>query len=209
MRAQPSTRMEPASRHPSLECSDEQCAQCACERGCRACFEELVRRFQSPLLHFLIRQIGSRHDAEDLLQETFLQAHRKLASYNSDWRFGTWLFTIAYRLAISKKRRRRWFVVSADAKGDDMDWNGKSSALDPLKLAQDKDGCRKLWDDVANILDASTFTAIWLSYVEAMSAPEIGVILGKSPNGVRILLHRARGRLMERLGPEWKPEGTV
>src|SRR5580700_1348490 len=102
------TLMEKATRHPSPRSSAEECADCARVHGCAACFEELVRRFQSPLLHFLIRRAGSHHDAEDLLQETFMIAHRKISDYRSSWRFSTWLFTIAHRLAVSKKRRRRW-----------------------------------------------------------------------------------------------------
>jgi RNA polymerase sigma-70 factor (ECF subfamily) len=196
------TNMESASRHPSLKNTAEQCAHCARERVCAACFEELVRRFQSPLLHFLVRRIGSRHDAEDLLQETFLTAHRKLGSYKSSWRFSTWLFTIAYRLAVSKKRRRRWLLT-----GRDGNLNAKLSNDDPLAEAQDKERHSKLWDDVAKILDGDAFTAIWFNYVESMSAEEIGRILRRSPNGVRILLHRARARLTKNIGPQWKPGG--
>jgi RNA polymerase sigma-70 factor, ECF subfamily len=192
------TLMETAGRHPSLKSSAEECADCARAQGCTACFEELVRRFQSPLLHFLIRRIGSHHDAEDLLQETFLIAHRKLSDYRSSWRFSTWLFTIAHRLAVSKKRRRRWFLTLPAA---------KFSGDDPLASAQDKERHGKLWDEIAKIIHADAFTALWLNYVESMSAEEIGRILNRSPNGVRILLHRARARLTERIGPDWKPGG--
>jgi RNA polymerase sigma-70 factor, ECF subfamily len=191
--------MESASRHPSPRSSDEECADCARAIGCAACFEELVRRFQSPLLHFLIRRIGSHHDAEDLLQETFLIAHRKISDYRSSWRFSTWLFTIAHRLAVSK-RRRRWFRPLADPNPP-----GQFSGDDPLANAQDKERHSKLWDEIAGILHADAFTALWLNYVESMSAQEIGRILNRSPNSVRILLHRARARLLERIGPDWKP----
>ena len=75
--------------------------ECARRRGCAACFDELVRQFQSPLLHFLIRRLGSRQDAEDVLQETFLAAFRNLDRYQSTWRFSTWVFTIASRNATS------------------------------------------------------------------------------------------------------------
>ena len=177
------TLMETAGRHPSPRKSAEECADCARIHGCAPCFEELVRRFQSPLLHFLIRRIGSHHDAEDLLQETFLIAHRKISDYRSSWRFSTWLFTIAHRLAISKKRRRRWFRTLSTA---------QISRDDPQADAQDKERHGKLWDEIAGILHADAFTAIWLNYVESMSTEEIGRILNRTPNGVRILLHRAR-----------------
>jgi RNA polymerase sigma-70 factor (ECF subfamily) len=196
--------MEAARRHPSPTSTAEQCADCARSNGCAACFEELVRRLQSPLLHFLMRRLGSRHDAEDVLQETFLTAHRKLASYRPPGRFSTWLFTIAYRLAISKRRRRRWFLPDGGRSA-----NGKISADDPVAAARDKERRHNLWDDVAQILDHDAFAAVWFSYVESMSADEIGRILGRSSNAVRILLHRARARLTQGIGPRWRPGGDL
>jgi len=188
-------RMEAALRHPSPAASVEQCVQCAQTRACPDCFEELVRRFQSPLMHFLFRRIGSRHDAEDLLQETFLLAHRKLASYKSCWQFSTWLFTIANRQAASRIRRRRWLPIFRLV---------KATPIDPQSIAQDNEWHSKLWDEVSQILEADAFTAVWLSYVEAMPADQIGHVLNRSANGVRILLHRSRCRLAQRLGDQWK-----
>ena len=85
------------------ETSDEQLA-CDAQAGCRASFNELARRFQSRLLHFLQYRTWSLELAEDLVQETFLQVYRSLHTYRRQWRFSTWLFTIAARLA-SRHRR--------------------------------------------------------------------------------------------------------
>lgn len=185
--------MEPASRHPSLKSTAEECADCARVRGCAACFEELVRRFQSPLLHYLTRRVLSRHDAEDLLQETFLVAYRNLHRYRSSWRFSTWLFTIANRLAASARRRRRERVGAAGRLVQEF------AGTDPLANAQENEMRSTLWDAVRQILEPDAFTALWLSYVESMPADQIGRVLGRNANAVRILLHRARTRLAERL----------
>jgi RNA polymerase sigma-70 factor, ECF subfamily len=184
-----------AVRHPPAHHTPEACADCARLHGCDACFEELVRRFQSPLLHFLTRRVGSRQDAEDLVQETFLAAYRNLGRYESAWRFSTWLFTIANRLAISSRRRRR---LPSGASGQ---LAGVVRASDPLANAQDAEMRSTLWDAVQEILDPDAFTAVWLSYVESMPADDIGRVLGRNANAVRILLHRARARLAERLEP--------
>jgi RNA polymerase sigma-70 factor (ECF subfamily) len=185
------TPMSPAT-HPPAHSTAEACADCARTRGCNACFEELVRRLQSSLFHFLIRRTGSRHDAEDLVQETFLVAYRNLGRYQSSWRFSTWLFTIASRLAASAKRRRR-----PDARaGRKVPHSGDSG---PLASAQENELRSTLWDAARQILDPDSFTALWLSYVESMPADEIGRVLGRNANAVRILLHRARARLARRL----------
>ena len=70
--------------------SDEELARCA-QEGCTASFEELVRRFQVPLLHFL-RRWTTTEEAEDLVQDTFLRAYRNLHRYRPTARLATWLF---------------------------------------------------------------------------------------------------------------------
>jgi RNA polymerase sigma-70 factor (ECF subfamily) len=187
--------------HPSGQSTAEACADCARRNGCFACFEELVRRFQSPLLHFLIRRVGSRHDAEDLVQDTFLAAYRGLGQYRGSGRFSTWLFTIANRIAVSRGRRRR----GASSVTDEAPHS--ASDADPLSISQQTEMRSTLWDAVQRILEPDAFTALWLSYVEQMAAEDIGVVLGRNANAVRILMHRARARLAEQLGPAWQPAG--
>ncbi len=59
-------------------------------------FGELVRRYQSPVRGFLVKMTGGdSHLADDLAQETFVKAWKKLGSFRSDARFSTWLFSIA------------------------------------------------------------------------------------------------------------------
>jgi RNA polymerase sigma-70 factor, ECF subfamily len=186
--------MTPTSdlNHPAVQSTAEACADCARTQACEACFEELVRRFQSPLLHFLIRRTGARHDAEDLVQETFLLAYRNLGRYQSTWRFSTWLFTIASRLAASSKRRRR---PNAGLEGKER----QTRDAGPLASAVANEQHGGLWESARQLLDPDAFTALWLSYVESMTAEEIGHVLGRNANAVRILLHRARVSLARRL----------
>jgi RNA polymerase sigma-70 factor (ECF subfamily) len=168
-----------------------------------ACFEELVRRFESPLLHFLSRRVRSRHDAEDLLQETFLAAYRNLNQYRSKWRFSTWLFTIANRLAVSSRRRGRLPMVGPH------DVIAPHKGSDPAASAEGQEMRSRLWNAAQQILEADAFTAVWLNYVESMPADEIGQVLGRNANAVRILLHRARARLGKQLGSAWKLPGVA
>ena len=186
--------------HPSPDCSAEACALCAAG-GCSACFEEILRRYQSPLLHFLCRRLGSRHDAEDVLQETFLIVHRKIGRYRASWRLSTWLFTIAHRLAVSSRRRSPMPPPSSAL--------GPHSADDPPTAAAEREMHGNLWDAAQKILEPDAFAAVWLSYVEAMSAAEIGEVLGRNANAVRILLHRARAKLGEQLDGQHVPERSA
>jgi RNA polymerase sigma-70 factor (ECF subfamily) len=65
------------------------------QAGSMAAFEQLCRRFQVRWVHYLRQKTGSLQTAEDLVQETLLEAFRNLQSYDSTWRFSTWVFTIA------------------------------------------------------------------------------------------------------------------
>ena len=188
-RAQPLDMIDrPESSHPRADCSAEDCAYCAQQNHCHACFEELARRFQVPLLHFLIRRTGSRDEAEDLVQKTFLLAYRKLDRYRPAWRFSTWLFTLANRLAASHRRRR----VSPRATGEA---SAETTALDPRAEVERIETQGAVWRVARSVLEPDAFTALWLSYVESMPAEQIGQVLGRNANAVRILLHRARARI--------------
>jgi RNA polymerase sigma-70 factor (ECF subfamily) len=193
--------MNTASHSPA-QFTAEACAQCARRLGCSACFEELVRRFQSPLLHFLTRRGSSQHDAEDLVQETFLLAYRNLDKYHDRWKFSTWLFTIAHRQALSSKRKRPQPINSQTA------LDAPKRTINPLTNAEETEFRGKLWNAAQSILEPDAFTALWLSYVESMPADEIGQVLGRNANAVRILMHRARTKLSEQLSTELQPPGA-
>jgi RNA polymerase sigma factor (sigma-70 family) len=95
-------------------------------------FGELVRRYQSPVRAFLARLAhGDAHLADDLAQETFVKAWRKLGTYRGSARFSTWLFGIAYNEFRTVARQRKELALedleepladatksSADARSD-------------------------------------------------------------------------------------------
>ena len=69
----------------------------AAQGGCIESFESLVGQFEKPLYHFLLAKTRNHHQAEDLLQETFLITYRKLNQFNPVYPFSSWIFTIANR----------------------------------------------------------------------------------------------------------------
>ena len=168
------------------------------QAGCTASYEELARRFQVPLVHFLERW-GSREDAEDLAQDTLLRAFRNLHRYRPSWPFATWLFTIARRLRINQRRRRR--PTAASDLLDEVEHN----APEPAELAAQKENRQRLWALAAGVLSEPQMTATWLHYVEEMPLAEIARVLGRSQVAAKVTLYRARKRLlrtMRRLDPE-------
>jgi len=180
--------------------SDEDLAQAA-QQGRVEAFEELVRRYQVPLVRFL-RRTGSAQEAEDLTQDAFVRAYENLHRYRPSWRFSTWLFTIARRLCLNRNRRRRP-VADTDALGA-----VPSAAPSPSAAVADAEERFRLWDRAAVVLSTPQLNALWLHYVEEMPLAEVARVLGRSLAAVKTMLHRARKRLLPYLEePDGSPAG--
>jgi len=174
---------------PAERLTDEQLARRA-QQGCRASFEELVRRFQVPLVHFL-RCRNTLEDAEDLAQEAFLRAYQRLDRYCDQWRFATWLFTIARRLSMNFQRGNRRTVtgMSLEMTADPSPPPGEQLALDESR--------RRLWEVADEVLTELQITALWLFYVQEFPVKEVARVLRRSRVAVRAILFRARRKLLE------------
>jgi RNA polymerase sigma-70 factor, ECF subfamily len=169
--------------------------------GCMSSFEELLRRFQVPLLQFL-RRLGPDGDAEDVLQETFLRAHSRLNQYCPRWRFSTWLFTIARRTSINYHRRLH------PAADEGRVRRAVSPAAGPEQLATAADSRRYLWSAASRILAEEEQTALWLHYAEGMPVGEIAEVLDRSSEAVKTMMFRARKRLLPYIA-ELEPQGKL
>jgi len=177
----------PTSARPS----DEDLARQA-QAGCMASFEELVRRFQVPLVHFL-RQGAQSDEADDLAQDTFLKAYENLHRYNGSSRFSTWLFTIGRRLYLNARRR-----VEPDG-ATRLAETVEAREPPPPKIAADREHYERLWHIASRLLSEPEYTAVWLHYVEGMATAEIGPIVGRSRVAVKTMLFRSRQKLVEAL----------
>jgi len=173
---------------PASNRTPEQLAARAAE-GSLDAFGELVKRFEVRLFNFLLRRTGSRADAEDLTQEAFIRAWEKIQRYEPTWRFSTWLFTIAARLAVSHHRKRRPTLRWIEEED--------SEAAAPFEREDDVNSGAKLWRLAGKVLTPEQHTALWLRYAEDMGIDEIAVVLKKSQVGVRVMLFRARQLLAE------------
>ena len=165
---------------------------CQARQGSSAAFGELVDRFGGRLLMYLRHKTGNWHDAEDLVQETFVRAYQNLDRFREVQRFSTWVFTIASRLAISHFRKRRDEKALPDV---------ESVSVGPLAELMKQETHQGLWG-AAQELSSNQFEVLWLKYSEGMAIKEIARIVGKTQVYVKVLLYRARTNLAERLpGP--------
>lgn len=178
------------------EKTDEELAREA-RAGSRRSFDELARRYKRRLFVYLRPRVGSDQDAEDLVQDTFLKLYRNIAGYEPVFKFSTWLYTAANRLAIDAYRKGAGGRFEADAARD-------VDVPDPASGHEDATGVSELWE-AARGLGGDRYRVLWLRYGEDLSIEEIAAVMGRSRLAVRVLLHRARTGLAGRLEPGLKP----
>ncbi len=172
--------------------TDEELAREA-RAGSRRSFEELASRYRRRLFVYLRPRLGSDQDAEDMVQETFLKLYRNIGSYDPAYRFSTWLYTAAGRLAISSYRKKGG--APRTVRLEDV-----PDVADPKARTPGAAEAAGLWES-ARTLGGNQFRALWLRYGEDLSVEEIARAIGKSRLAVRLLLHRARVNLMRKTGP--------
>ena len=163
--------------------------------GSRAAFEVLVTRYTGRLFHFLKPRSASREDLEDLVQETFLKAYRNISRYDARWKFATWLYTMAVRLAISRHRAAGTGRVCRAAADPECPSPGPQETFVRREAAQRQ---KNIWN-IAGTLGPSAYEALWLRYAEEMPVKDIARAMGKTQVGVRALLHRSRIKLAKKL----------
>ncbi len=95
-------------------------------------FEILLTRHRKPVFNFILRFVGSRELAEDLLQETFLRVIKGAENYKRKAKFTTWLYTIARNLCVDQSRRKKHRKAQSLDAPLSRDGEGAGTLLDVL-----------------------------------------------------------------------------
>lgn len=174
--------------------------------GSQPAFEQIVRRYQRPVLSLLVRLTGDRALAEDLAQETFVKAFRNLAAFDVTRRLSTWILRIAHNTGIDAMRRRRIRAVSLDTgpRPDDPTPPEPAAPLtpDPVERA----ALQRALEAALATLRPDQREAVALRYEEGLSFDEIGQVLRIPEVTARSHVHRARKELARLLAAAgWDP----
>jgi RNA polymerase sigma-70 factor (ECF subfamily) len=179
--------------------SDDASLIAATLAGDTAAFGRLVGLYQDRLYNSLLRVVGSAEDARDLVQDAFVQAFLKLESFRGSSAFYTWLYRIAFNLAMSHARRGHQAVsldrVKADCGSEPVDGRPTPDA-DALR-------CERvaLVHTALAGLSAEYRQILVLRELEGCRYDEIAEILELPVGTVRSRLFRARLQLRDRLSP--------
>jgi RNA polymerase sigma-70 factor (ECF subfamily) len=167
-----------------------------CRDGEAAAFEELYRAHGGRLFGLLARMAGSPQEAEDLLQDVFLLAHRKIGSFRGDASLGTWLHRLAVNLCLDHLRGRQVRMARTTDSIDEDD------AAEPVAVAPVVPTAISRIDlerAIAQLPDGYR-AAFVLHDVEGLEHHEVARALGISTGTSKSQVHKARMRLRALLG---------
>lgn|GEM_PF-188843 len=179
--------------------------------GDAAAFAQLVRAHQGRLFSVAFGMLRDRDDAMDVVQDAFIRAHRKLADFEGNSAFSTWLYRITVNLCIDRKRavaRRRQTdlddVAGRNFEDDPLyaeaDFAPRLSGANPLRNVGDKQLGEQIGRGMAQLSEDHR-AIVLLREVEGMSYEEIAATLGIPKGTVMSRLFHARKNLQRALRP--------
>ncbi len=168
--------------------------------GREAAFAEIMRRHKQPIFRMTRASVGNTDEALDLVQETFVAAYQALPRYDGERSMRAWLSTIAINKCRDwgRKRAVRRFLTFAAPIGPEAE-----AVADQHVGLDDATGDQQELVRVTRVI-ASLPTALKeclvLRTIEGLSQAETAAVLSISEKAVETRLHRARSKLLERLG---------
>jgi RNA polymerase sigma-70 factor (ECF subfamily) len=185
-----------------MEWSDEAAAASA-KAGDADAFRVLVERHSRPLFRLAYRMTGNEQDAEDMVQETFLRAYRRIAKFDERASFGTWLYRITVNCSLDlvrARKRRSEQSGPANPEMDDLMQSLPASSPTPDRMAMSGEARQRIADAMEE-LSASERTAFVLRHFEGMCIDEVSRVLGCRPGAARHCVFRAVQKLRRALEP--------
>jgi RNA polymerase sigma-70 factor (ECF subfamily) len=162
-----------------------------CQNGDASAFEELYRQHAGRLYNLVFRMAGTAQEADDLLQEVFLQAHRKLGSFRGDSSLGTWLYRLGMNHCLDHLRGRQARMGRAT---DSLEDEGMVEPAAPAPVVPAAISRMDLERAIARLPEGCR--AVFLLHdVEGFDHREVARILGVSEGTSKSQVHKARMKL--------------
>ena len=163
--------------------------------GDAAAFRVIFERYAPVLMRAMLRELYVRDEANDLVQQTFLQLHRARADFDPAQKLKPWVFTIAMNLKreyFRRKKRRPERSLDAEAIVEPA-----VAALGAARVDAQRTLARVLGD-----LPADQREVIELHWFDGLEFPEVAQVVGASVSAVKVRAHRGYVRLRQALGDD-------
>lgn len=182
---------------------EEQMILTAVKGGDTERFHEIENRYHDKILFYLWHLVGSKEEAEDLLQDVLVKAYGAMSHFDNRKHFSSWIYRIAHNEAVNHlKRRNRCRSIS---------WEDIVSRKDRLDISDHQDSPQERWirgerrvevRRALKLLSPKYREVLLLRYYFEKSYDEISEIINRPRNTVGTLISRAKKRLMRILSEE-------
>jgi len=155
-------------------------------------YSHFVNSYSNSIYSLIVRIVLTNEDAEELTQDSFLKAFKKLDTFKGDCSFSTWLFRIAYNTAISATRKRKMEFPMVD---EAMMESVPDEAIETFFEGDENEIRLQKLEEAITKLNVEEKTLITLFYTEDKSVAELARVLDLTPENVKVKLHRVRKKL--------------
>jgi RNA polymerase sigma-70 factor (ECF subfamily) len=170
------------------------------QRGDRAAFDTLVRRYDQDVLRLTLRVVRSPDEAQDLYQEVFLKVYRSLGRFRLESRFSTWLYRVAMNVCLDhlRQRKSRHEIQATDGGDGEAGYTqtiaDERPVLNPERAAHSREIERRLQEALTRLspLERMVFE---LKHCEGLKLRVIGEVCGTSEEAAKNSLFRATQKL--------------
>ncbi len=164
--------------------------------GDETAFSTLVEKYQKSVHALAWRKTQDFHYAEDIMQDTFLRAYKKLSTLKNPTQFAGWLHVIANRLCIDWMRSQKSAIQSMeDTPVEEIEESSYTHHISEQRMTERTERYHELVKRLLEKLPENERAVVTLYYLDEMSTKEIGRFMGVSVNTITSRLQRARKRL--------------
>jgi RNA polymerase sigma-70 factor (ECF subfamily) len=185
--------------------TDQRLLLATAQAGDERAFQRLVEPYRHALQVHCYRMLGSAHDAEDLVQETFLRAWRALDRFEPRAQFQTWLYRIATNACLDELERRPRQPVPVDPFPDRQLDEAASPAYDPAARYAIREGMELALLRAIQELPGRQRAVLIFRDVLGWTAPEVAELLESTVASVNSALQRARATIDHHLPADTRP----
>jgi RNA polymerase sigma-70 factor (ECF subfamily) len=168
-------------------------------------FNELVKRYEQKLYNFSLRMCHDHSDAEDMVQDTFLNVFKYLKNFRYETKFKNWLYKVAASTCIKNKRKSK-FAPERELSLDEFRPGDETAAAEKVPEWALMPLDKLLNEELSSVIHQAIISiprkyrmVIVLRDIEGFSTAETAQILNLSPANVKVRLHRARLYLRDKL----------
>ena len=170
--------------------------------GDDAAFSILVEKYRKSIHALAWRKINDFHYAEEIMQDTFLKAYKKLPTLRNPNQFAGWLHVTANRLCIDwlrkqKRQQEQKLVMQSleDTRPEEIEKSSYTHHISEQRMTESTERYHELVQKLLEKLPENERAVVTLYYLDEMSTKEIGKLLEVSVNTITSRLQRARKRL--------------